>query len=202
MTPPIDDFADLLSRARAGSRETLGQILDACRAYLMVVARANLDAVLQAKAGASDLVQETFLEAQRDFAQFRGESADELRAWMRQLLLNNLANFTRSFRDAAKRDVDREIRTDRNGSDFDLTVRLSADALSPSGMALAREQVDKLLDALARLPFDYRQVLMLRYQGGYGFEEIAAELGRSVNAVRKLWARAVERLRREMGEPP
>ena len=72
MTSPTDDFAGMLDRARAGSREALGQILDACRAYLVVIARAGRDPALQAKANPSDMVQETFLEAQRDFTNSAG----------------------------------------------------------------------------------------------------------------------------------
>src|SRR5262249_58653458 len=94
----MGELAQWLSAARAGSREALGQALDACRQYLLIVARRELDPELQAKGSASDLGQETFLEAHRDFGQFQGGSADELRAWLRQLLLHNLANFARSYR--------------------------------------------------------------------------------------------------------
>jgi hypothetical protein len=69
---------DLLAAARRGSREALGQSLEACRRYLLAIADRQLDQDLQAKGGASDLVQETFLEAQRDFGQFHGPSPDEL----------------------------------------------------------------------------------------------------------------------------
>jgi RNA polymerase sigma-70 factor, ECF subfamily len=74
--------------------------------------------------------------------------------------------------------------------------------LSPSGMILAREQAQKLQGALERLPDDYRQVLLLRYQEQRAFEEIAEQMNRSANAVRKLWMRAVERLQDEMREAP
>ena len=198
---PFNDFAVMLYRARAGSREALGQILEACRAYLQTVARAKRDPALQAKAGASDLVQETFLEAQRDFDQFKGDSEEELLAWMRQLLLNNMANFTRSYREAAKRSVGREVRCASDGS-LDLTENAAANDLSPSGMILAQEQAQKLQRALELLPEDYRQVLLLRYQEQQPFEEIAGQMNRSANAVRKLWMRAVERLQDEMREAP
>jgi DNA-directed RNA polymerase specialized sigma24 family protein len=59
------------------------------------VANKELNPKLQAKGGASDLAQQTFLEVQRDFARFHGDSEDELLAWMRRLLLHNLADFKR-----------------------------------------------------------------------------------------------------------
>src|SRR4051812_46159075 len=72
MPRPDDRNIVSIRRARAGSHEALGQLLDGCRGYLLRIARDELDPRLQAKGGASDLVQETFLEAQRDFAAFTG----------------------------------------------------------------------------------------------------------------------------------
>src|SRR5437764_11715348 len=111
--PP--DINRQLEAARTGSREALGRVLDSYRAYLLLIADRELDPKLQAKGGASDLVQETFLEAQRDFNGFQGSSDGELRAWLRQLLLHNLANWARRYRDAAKRQLDREVGLPQGG---------------------------------------------------------------------------------------
>src|ERR1700735_3965927 len=108
MADASQDAAQWLPEARAGSSEALGQVLEACRAYLLLIAQQELDTTLQAKGGASDLVQQTFLEAQRDFAAFHGTTHAALLAWMRQLLINNLANFRRDFQ-RDKRRVSREI---------------------------------------------------------------------------------------------
>src|SRR5262245_40328741 len=59
------EFVARLAMARAGEGEALGRVLDSCRGYLLMIARQELDAGLQAKGGASDLVQETFVDAQR-----------------------------------------------------------------------------------------------------------------------------------------
>src|SRR5438105_3396849 len=103
------DVGHWLQEAQAGSRDALGRALEACRAYLLLIARHEMPADLRAKGGASDLVQETFLEAQRDFAQFQGQTAEELQAWLRRLLLNNIANFVRRYRETDKRDARREV---------------------------------------------------------------------------------------------
>src|SRR5271170_7296601 len=108
MADAREDAAQWLPAARAGSSEALGQVLEACRAYLLLIAQQELDTTLQAKGGASDLVQQTFLEAQRDFAGFKGTTHAALLAWMRQLLLHNLANFRRDLH-RHKRKVTREI---------------------------------------------------------------------------------------------
>jgi RNA polymerase sigma-70 factor, ECF subfamily len=201
MTENAEGAAQWLA-AQAGSRKALGQVLETFRAYLLLVADRELDPDLRAKGGASDLVQETFLEAQRDFARFHGTSVEELRAWLRRLLLNNVANFTRQYRGRAKRDVGREVPLDAGGSSHERGAGLAADILSPSGQALAHEQAEALARAMERLPPDYRQVLALRHDEQLTFEDIGRRMERTANAARMLWLRAVERLQKEMGVPP
>ncbi len=89
------ELGQLLTFARAGNRPALGQLLDRYRPYLMLLARLQIDRRLQGKVEAADLVQETFLEAHRDFAQFRGTTEKELVGWLRQILVSNLANLVR-----------------------------------------------------------------------------------------------------------
>ena len=198
----MSDAVQRLAAARAGSREALGQALQACRGYLLLLAERELDPDLRAKGGASDLVQETFLEAQKDFAHFQGNSEDELRAWLRQILLHNLANFTRRYRATAKRRLRQEVALDTSGSSADREGGLLLDALSPSGVAMAEEQAQTLGRALERLPDDYRRIILLHYQEQRPLTEIAPLLNRSYDAVRSLWARAIRRLRQEMEAPP
>src|SRR5689334_22576253 len=77
--------------ARRGSQEALGRLLEGCRQYLLLVANEQLDAELRDKLGPSDLVQDTFADAQHDFPQFHGHTRQQLLAWLRRILLNNLA---------------------------------------------------------------------------------------------------------------
>lgn len=195
------DTAALVAAARGGSREALGEVLEACRGYLLMVAQRELAPTLQAKGGASDLVQETFLEAQQDFAQFQGQSAEELLAWLRQVLLNRLANFRRHYRGTAKRNVAREIALDprnRACGAPDIPARVS----TPSKFAVANERAIALERALLRLPEEYRRVILLRHDEGHSFEEIGQQLGRTANAARKLWVRAIEQLEAQLDVPP
>jgi RNA polymerase sigma-70 factor (ECF subfamily) len=202
MAGSADEVSRWLAAARAGSTEALGWALEACRRYLLLVAQKQLDPDLQAKGSGSDLVQETFLEAQRDFAQFQGTTEAELLAWLRQVLLNNLGHFTRRFRATGKREVGREVGLGGDGSAAGPEAALAGSDLSPSGLAMEREQAQALQQALSRLPEDYGRVLTLRFQEGRSFEEIGRLLGRSPDAARKLWARALERLRQEWEGSP
>ena len=201
MSEPTPDIAVWIAQAQTGRPFALGQALEAYRLYLLGIAQRELDSALQAKGGASDLVQETFLEAQRDFAQFQGASEAEWRAWLRRLLLNNLANFSRGYRGTDKRDVGREVPLEA-GSPSTVETGLTAPTPSPSGEAVANEQAEAVQAALARLSEEYRQVLVWRYQEGRSFEEIGQRLQRTANAARKLFVRALERFEQELESRP
>jgi RNA polymerase sigma-70 factor, ECF subfamily len=193
-TPTVDEC---LRAARAGSRDALGRALEACRHYLLHIAREELDSVLQAKASASDLVQETFLEAQRDFPRFQGRTEAELLAWLRQALLHNLANLARHYRATAKRQVQREVQLapGSNGAS-----ELADAGPTPSARLQASERQQQVERALARLPADYREVILLRNQVRHSFEEVGRLMHRSADAARRLWSRAIERLQAELEE--
>jgi RNA polymerase sigma-70 factor (ECF subfamily) len=198
MFEPHRDLARLLADARGGSPAALGDALEACRAYLLTVAGQELDPALRAKAGASDLVQQTFLEAQRDFSQFDGATEAELLNWLRRVLLNNVANFARAYRATGKRDVGREIELEGGQSSADWRGGLAGDAATPSGLVMQAEQIQALEEAIARLPEDYRQVIEYRYRQERSFDEIAQLMSCTANAACKLWSRAVERLEKEL----
>jgi RNA polymerase sigma-70 factor (ECF subfamily) len=197
MAPGTEDFERWMDEARAGSKEALGEMLEMCRRYLLSIAQGELAPDLQAKGSPSDLVQETFLEAQRDFVQFGGTSEQELLRWLRQILLHNVGTFSRLFRETSKRDLTREITAGAGPFENTLWNIVPDDGSSPSRVAMQHEQAVALQRALARLPDDYRQVIMLRYEQQHAFEEIGRRMNRSPEAVRKLWARAMERLRQE-----
>jgi RNA polymerase sigma-70 factor (ECF subfamily) len=106
---------------------------------------------------------------------------------------------------AEKRDVRREISLEQIGKRLEqstarLESLLAEPGDSPSGHAQRNEQEIMLADALAELPGDYRQVIMLRHIEGLPFEEVAERMDRSCGAVRMLWLRALERLRKTFPE--
>jgi RNA polymerase sigma-70 factor (ECF subfamily) len=192
-------LAKWLAEARGGSREALGQALEACRHYLLSVANDQMAAALRAKAGASDLVQETFLEAQRRFPSFHGGSPDALMAWLRQILLHNMEDLARRYRLTEKRELQREVPLRLPASTDGPEKHLLADTPTPSSQAMRHEEESAVRRALDRLPEPSRQVVILRHRENLSFEEISQALGRSEAAVRKMWFRALESLARELG---
>ncbi len=191
-----DQTIHLIRQARAGSNDALGRLLDGCRRYLLQIAVDDLDPRLRAKGGASDIVQETFLEAQRDFDGFTGESEPELLAWLRNRLQYRIAKFVRAFRGTSKREVGREVPLD--GDTSRVRPDPASDQPSPSEQVLQDERDRALERAMERLPEEHRRVIQLRYREGLSFEQIGETLARSPNSARKLWARAIERLKRDL----
>jgi RNA polymerase sigma-70 factor (ECF subfamily) len=195
-----DNVVALISRARRGSGDSLGRLLQMYRNYLMVLAGTQIERRLQPRMSPSDIVQETMLRAHANFGQFRGASEPELVGWLRQILVNNLAKFVEQHVLAARRDVRREVSIERLGqaleqSTIQLAALLPAGSRSPSAAAQQREEAVLLADRLAMLAPDYSEVLMLRNLQGLPFETIAEQMDRSVSATRMLWLRAIEKLR-------
>ena len=183
-----------LEQARNGCRESLGRALDACRRYLLAVAHREITGELQAKAGALDLVQETFLEAQRDFGQFTGWSQAELLAWLRRLLLNNLEDLKR-FYYTDKRHVGRELPLEITSRRRRAKNGLPDPSASQLGEAIRKEQEAELQANLDRLPEKYYQVVTWYFQDHCSYAEIGSRLGVSAEAARKLHHRSVALLR-------
>lgn len=199
--PTASQIAPLLERARGGSTEAIGTLLEAARSYLLLQAEQHLPLALRAKVGPSDIVQETAIDAHRDFLRFRGTTQEELYAWLRTILQNNVRDTVRRFEIAQKRAVAREaslsIIVDRRG----ISV-LPTGNNTPDYSAIRREDAALLVGVLTRVPDDYQTVLRLRYWEGLTFSQIAERIGRSEEAARKLWYRALARLSTELQARP
>ena len=175
--------------------------MQAYRNYLRLLARTQIDSGLRIRLAPSDLVQETLLEAHRDFAQFVGATEHELMVWLRRSLVRNLADQVRRNK-TRKRNWQRQESLEEllDRSSAEVERALAAGISTPSARAAAREQGALLADALARLPEDYREVIILRNLEHLKFEEVAKRMRRSSGAVRMLWVRALEKLNQMLGE--
>ena len=109
MRPDGDDVTGLLEQARAGDAAARERLFARCRDYLGLAARARVEGWLRAKVDASDLVQQTLLEAHRGFGRFQGATEAEWLAWLRRILDHNAADFVRRYRGTGKRQVGREV---------------------------------------------------------------------------------------------
>jgi RNA polymerase sigma-70 factor, ECF subfamily len=192
----------LLVQVRAGDEGALGRLLELYRNYLRLMARSLISQPLRVRLDASDLVQEAFLKAHREFSQFLGATEPELVAWLRRILVRTLADQVKRHR-AKGRDYRREepldVMLDR--SSLAIQQALAVPVSSPSSRVSRREQAVLLANALEKLPDPYREVFILRNLEHVPFDQIAERMGRSSGAVRKLWTRTMLSLKRMLEEP-
>ena len=191
--------AELLAQARAGELESLGRLLELFRGYLSLLARVRIGQRLKGKVDAADLVQDTFLEAHQHLDQFRGTTEGEFLTWLRRILAARIVDLTRHY-GTQSRDVRLELTMDQLSED--VSSGLPAKQDSPSNHASQREEGVLLAYALALLPPDYREVLILRHLEDLTFPEIGERMERSLDSVKKLWTRALERLRYSLKREP
>ncbi len=196
------DLTKLLLLARAGRDTTWNQLVEQYRAYLLLLARLQIGRRLQGKADASDLVQETFLQAYRHLEDFRGHTEAELVAWLREILASCLAKLVRRYYGTQSRNIrlERELVDELERSSQVVDKSLEACQSSPSQHAERREQAVMVANALAKLPMHYREVLVLRHLEGLSFSEVARRMGRTLKSVERIWTRALPRLREVLGE--
>jgi len=188
---------ELISRARAGDREALGDLLEMHRGYLKVLAQRYLEGPLEARVDASDLVQQTFLSVFRNFQRFEGAEEGEFVAWLRKVHQRNVQDAVRDHTQTAKRTLGREQRLPASSDDG--PVSGSAE-LSPSQRAMQGEDAVRLAGAIQQLPPDQREAVRLRHLEGRSLAGMAQRLERSEEAVAGLVKRGLQNLRKILGE--
>ena len=197
--PDGSDPEQLLHFAQLGERDSLGRLLEMYRSYLVLLARLGIDHRLQGKADASDLVQETFLQAYSAFSDFRGSSEAELLCWLRRILSSKLAKLVRRFYAAQRRDVRLEQNLDEElDRSSQMVQALIWPGSSPSQRTVRREQAVLLADALQKLPADNREVIILHHLQELPLREVALRMGRSEDGVERLWVRSLAVLQRAL----
>jgi RNA polymerase sigma-70 factor (ECF subfamily) len=179
-----------------------GERLEQHRPYLKLLARLYLNRRLQAKIDASDVVQQSFLEAQRGLELFRGRTAAEFAAWLRQILACQVARCLRDLhrekRDASK---ERSLQAALDHSSQRLEAFLAAKAPSPSQCAQQNERSVRVAAALEALLEDQREALILHYYQGITVSLVAERMGKTPAAVAGLLQRGLKALRGLLAEP-
>lgn len=194
------ELSDLIAQSKSGCRDSLGELLSIYRSYLSLVASLQIDKPLQEKVSASDLVQATCLQAHKGIGDFDGNSERELLAWLRKILVSQLLNELRRYSTLGRNlKLERKLNTCSEQSSMMLGSMLAAPGHSPSQSAMRRERAVLLADALAGLPEDYREVIVLRHLQSMPFSTIAKQTDRTVDSVKGIWRRAIAQLRSSLG---
>src|SRR5260370_2982884 len=186
-------FSALLARAHAGSRETLGRALQMCRAALQRRAQhISRPAPVRRKWSDSDLVQATFLEAQRGFPRFKGSTEEEFLTWLGGILNHTAADWLAESM-TAKRQVTREVSLDDERIGPVVKRHLFSDTPSPDRALEEKEKGEAVRRAMEKLPPHYARGIRMHLDDRT-YREIADDLGCTEEAARKLHTRAMTHL--------
>lgn len=197
MTSPEIDTS--VAKAIKGDQEAFGILLQQYRPYLQILARRQLDSVVNARVDPSDVVQQTCLEAVRDFVAFRGSEQGELVAWLRRILENNVSQSIQRHVVAKKRSVAREHRLDDDSQEHGQALAgLPDDGSSPSRRAMRGELAIRLAQEVEGLPEDQREAIRLRHLEGWSLAQLADHFDRSESAVAGLLKRGLRALRSQL----
>jgi RNA polymerase sigma-70 factor (ECF subfamily) len=142
--------------------------------------------------------------AHRASSRFKGVSRAEFLAWLRRIIAGVLANQMRRYLGARRRDVrlEESLAEDLERSSRRIDRALIAPGETPSEEVSRIERAVWLADAIETLPPDYRSVILLRHFEDLSFQEIATQMGRSLDSVKNLWIRALARIRRKGAHKP
>lgn len=196
MPAESSQLAAWLELARQGDVEARNHLFQACRSYMAVIARVQLNRRLQTKVDPSDIVQQSLLEAHRGFDDFQGDSPQDWLAWLKHVVQHNVLDADKFYRGAERRDLRREQHPLSHAVSATEPAWCPVDpGPTPSQLVIQAERELRLAEAIERLPDDYRQVILLRNVERLPFDDVAERMGRSRGACQMLWARAVEQLR-------
>ena len=169
------------------------------REYLLALARSRVGSWLGVRFDDSDIVQETILKAHRARDQFRGNTEEQLAAWLRTILSNTLANAARTVK-RSRAELEFSIDQALEQSSARLPAGLADPAPKPDEVASQNEQLLRLAAALEKLPEDQRVVLEMKHLQGWSVLEICERTGRSKSSVAGLLFRGIKALRGLLGD--
>jgi RNA polymerase sigma-70 factor (ECF subfamily) len=180
---PSDE--ELIRRVSSGDAAAAADLFDRHAAALRANVRRRLPASMRGKIGESDVLQEAWLAAFMNLGKFEDRGDGSFAAWLRRILDRKLIDEVRRHTDAAIRDARRE---ERLATDAGVAA---PDQPSPSEEVAAAEQSARVKAVVEGLPSDYAVVVRLIHQDGLTLVEAGERIGRSADAVRKLYGRAL-----------
>jgi RNA polymerase sigma-70 factor (ECF subfamily) len=190
--PPDED---LLERIRKGDESAMDLFLRRHRSDLAGHVRRLLTPDLRRRVSVDDVVQEACLAAFRRLPELEFRGDGPLRAWLRKIAELKVKAAVQRHAGTAKRDAGREV--SRGGRPD--TAHFPGPGRSPSEHAASAELAERVGEAMESLPEDYREVLRLAFEERLPLRLVAERMGRSREAVKKLYGRALARFTRRYG---
>ena len=191
------DTEQLIQRVGDGDASAVQRLLVRHRDRLRQTVAVRMDARLAARVDASDVVQETFVEASGKLPRYVLERPLPFHLWLRRLACDRLSDLYDRHLRAQKRSVGREVSQRMQLSDQSQAVlvdRLVAGGSSPSESIMRKEMRQRVRTALEQLPDHDREILIMRHLEGLSIREIAVVLGITQSAAKMRCLRATKRL--------
>lgn len=196
--PTPDDDLSRLQEAGAARQERLGELLEKHRRRLLGMINVRMDPVLRARLGASDVLQEAYLEVADRLDAYLDNPRMPFFLWIRFITAQRLLQLYRHHAGAQKRDVRREARPAVGAApaatSIALVDHLMASGITPSLQMQSSEFKRQLVAALDEMSDGDREMLVLRHFEEMSNAEAAETLGIELNTASQRYVRAVKRL--------
>jgi RNA polymerase sigma-70 factor, ECF subfamily len=195
VSPDSSETTRLLEQVRDGDRDAFEKLFARHRPYLRQVVSLRLDPKLRARVDASDVVQETHLEAVRRLPDYLERRPMPFRLWLRKTAYERLLMIERHHVDAQRRAVGREVALPDRSS-LQLFGQLLAASSTPSQQLSRAELARRVRQAVARLADIDKEILLMRNLEGLSNHEVAQVLEIAPAAASQRYGRALLRLRK------
>ena len=187
---------NLITLAKNGDELALDRICAVYGPRVLWLVRLRMGSELRSKLESVDLVQDVLVSALKDLRNFTYNNEGDFVRWLARITENRLRdNLDKLYAD--KRDIRKEVRLNSNRFTLEDSFKAALepiDATTPSAIISKREDFDKLAKAIDTLKPEYREVIVLTKVEGLSYREIGDKLGRSADAVRMLFSRAMAAL--------
>ncbi len=184
--PSAPSSTDLLRRAKQGSEAALTLLYEQCAGRLLAYIRLRLGRELRAKLESRDILQATLLKSLTHLHELKGDERESLMAWLARIAEHEIRDRA-DYHQRQRRDAAREVAIDDESP-------LAAAARSALSQVILDERARELEAAMDTLSPAHREVILLRKFEELSFPEIARRLGKSEDACRMLFARAMTAL--------
>ena len=200
------ESGDLVARAATGDRAALNALFAKHRDRLCRMVQLRLDARLQARVDASDVVQDAYVEVVERLGAYLRDPKLPVFLWMRLVVGERLVKLHRHHFGAQMRDAGREVSLFRGAlpeaSSAALAAQLLGKHTSPTQAVVRAERTLRVQEALNGLdPID-REILALRHFEELTAAEAAEVLGLEEGAAAKRYFRALKRRKDALGTMP
>jgi len=196
---PDNDEA-IFARAVSGDPNALSDLLDRFGPQVERRLAGKLNPQWRSAMDIEDIMQVTFLEVFLQVDRLQARDGNTFMAWLTRIAEHNMYDAIRGLQAEKRPQPSKRVQIpDRDESFVALLEAIGGTLTSPSQNFAKREVVDLITAALERLPDDYRNVIRLYDLEGHSGPEVAKAIGKSRGAVHMLRARAMDRLRDELG---